>query len=113
MVFDVWYVLFIVLLYKNIGMKMYYSYLKTASYFVYFTNLFNFLDFAIAGISTVYITFEIQNALNPEKTAFDIATSSYSELGTLGAAYELGAQLNAFNAFLVVLRIFEYLAIRN
>jgi len=110
-IFDFLYVWFIMLLYKNIVVKIHLTYLKTSSYLVYFYNTFNFLDFCIAAVSTTYIVLEAMNAFNPEKRKFDIATDSYVELGAIATAYELGTQLNAFNAFLVVLRTFEYLSI--
>jgi len=109
--FDALYAWFIVLLYKNIVLKIHLTYLKTSSYLAYFANAFNAFDFAIAGVSTVYITFECMNAFNSEKRNFKIETTTYTELGIIGQQYELGAQLNAFCAFLVVLRTFEYLAI--
>ena len=109
--FDFLYVWFIILLYKNIAVKIHKTYLKTSSYLVYFENPFNFLDFCIAAVSTTYIVLEAMNATNPEKKKFDITTDTYVELGAIANAYELGGQLNAFNAFLVVMRTFEYLAI--
>lgn len=110
-IFDILYVYFIALLYKNMAVKIHKTYLKSASYLTYFKNTWNALDAMIAAVSTVYITFEIMNAFNPTKSEFDITTTQYVEMGTVAEAYELGAQLNAFNAFLVVMRTFEYLAI--
>lgn len=110
-VFDMAYCLFTFMLYKNMFVKMKLEYLRKASYVPYFTNPYNFMDTFIAAISTVYITFEFMNAFNEEKMNFKITNTKYAELGTIAEAYELGVQLNAFCAFFVVLRTFEYLAI--
>eukprot|EP00658_Telonema_sp_P-2_P057724 TRINITY_DN4613_c0_g1_i13.p1 TRINITY_DN4613_c0_g1~~TRINITY_DN4613_c0_g1_i13.p1 ORF type:complete len:868 (-),score=250.20 TRINITY_DN4613_c0_g1_i13:104-2707(-) len=109
--FDMLFVYCTLLWIKKIKFNIQDAYLDTASYLSFFTSFWNWMDVAITVLCLVYIGMEFALAVDPSRSDFNIATTTYKELGRFAEAFELSIQLNAFAALLVVLRFFEFLNI--